>query len=211
MFDDFLGNFGKQKFGNNFDTGKLFEAITFIWENRERLMELVEQLPDLMREAGDNMQAAGSSATSAAAFLTGEKAGRRSVRDMADVAATALESSKDELQAAAELLEHFGEELEAIRIPFFKPQFMDVMGMELVSGLNMGEQQLFDNPGGRLKSSAERLKQISTSLTEVSSQMREMGDVLTDMGYAMKNVGEQLQNGGQTLHRFTALDEDDKS
>ncbi|MCB0077956.1 MAG: hypothetical protein KDD73_11135 [Anaerolineales bacterium] len=192
MFEDIFGRLSGK------DTQKMMEAVNWLWTHRDQLSDLVERLPTLLQETGESIESAGSSTVKAAGLLVGDKE-RPSARKLSDVAASALEECQDELAAAARILGKVGEELDAVRIPTMKATYMEVMGHRMVSGVDIGNQGIFDQAAVRLQDGSDRLEQINKALGTVAEQLRELGGMLTDTGSDLDRVGNQLQASGKRL------------
>ena len=61
---------------------KIIAAVDFVWDNRERISDVIENLPETLRNTGDTIESAGGSAIKASAMLTG--------RDGSDINASEL-------------------------------------------------------------------------------------------------------------------------
>lgn len=179
----------------------LLQVLDFVRDQRQRIMEMIDNLPDLLHTTGNLIEAAGASAIQASAFLTGDTSRKESFSalDLAESAASALERCQTELRDAAQVLDSLGRELDKVRIPQISPKFIEVMGLNVVSGIELGELTLIDNAADRLQSGAERLTTISNDFQMVARQMRKLGAALTDTGNDLNRVGAQLQQGGGTL------------
>lgn len=199
MFNKILDRF------DDFDMEKLVEVVNLVWNNREKIMDLIERLPEMLRETGDNIESAGDSAIRASHFLVGDEKDGTSASKMSELAANALERSYDELQAVAKAMARFGEELDEIKIPSVKPKYIEVMGQRVISGVDIDQDGLLDNPAKRLKEGSTRLTDIGKDLSEVATSMRQLGGMLTDTGKDLNNVGEKLRTSGGTLRSFSQL------
>lgn len=191
---------------DDFDMDKLVEVVNLVWNNRQKIMDLIERLPEMLRETGDNIESAGDSAIRASHFLVGDgKADSASANKMSEMAASALERCYAELQSVAQGMEKFGEDLDAIKIPRIRPKYVDVLGQRLISGVDIDEDGLLDDPAQRLKEGSDRLSDIGQDLSEVAKSMRQLGGMLTDTGKDLSNVGEKLRSSGRTLRSFSDL------
>ena len=199
MFDKLLNRF------DDFDMEKLVEVVNLVWNNREKIMDLIENLPEMLRDTGDNIESAGDSAIRASAFLTGDKKGGASAGKMSELAAGALDRCFDEIQNASKVMAALGKELDDIKIPNVKPKYIEVLGNKVIGGIDFDEDGLFDNPAKRLQDGAGRLNVIGKDLGEVANNLRELGGMLTDTGKDLNNVGEKLKNSGSTLRSFADL------
>ncbi len=189
---------------DDFDTKKVMEVVNLVWDNRDQIMELIERLPELLRETGDSIESAGSSAMNASAFLTGSRDDDSlSAKAMSDLAASALDRCYTQLQGVSSVMDKVGVELDELRIPTLEPTYTEVLGMNVVSGVEMGELQLLDNVAGRLKGGSDSLEEIGQDLKNVADQLRKLGGALNEAGGDLNNVGVKLQQSGNTLRSMT--------
>ena len=179
------------------------------WTRRHsaRLVDLADALPDLLHKTGDGIEAAGNSARQAGRFLAGSKDDdATSASELMDLAAHALEQCRVELDKAAELLGVLGDEIDDIRIPRLSPRFVEVMGVRVVSGVDVGEANLMDTAAKRLKGGASRLAKVGVDLETVAGKMRNLGGQLTEAGADLQSVGDQLGGSGELLRSLSLLD-----
>lgn len=189
---------------DDFDTKKVMEVVNLVWDNRERIMDLIERLPELLRETGDSIESAGASALNASAFLTGDHDDDAlSAKAMSELAASALERCYTQLQGVSNVMERVGEELDELRVPTLEPTYTEVLGMNVVSGVEMSELQLLDNVAHRLKGGSDSLEEIGKDLKNVADQLRHLGGALNEAGSDLNNVGVKLQQSGKTLRSMT--------
>lgn len=199
MFDKLLGKF------DDFDMEKVMAVVNLVWNNREKFIDLLENLPKLLQETGESIESAGASAMKASVFLSGDDKGSPSAGEMSNMAATALDRCYKEINAAAKIMANLGDDLDRVRIPSFKPKYMEVMGHRVMSGLDLGEEGLLDNAAGKLNDGSERLSSIGKDLRLVAQNLREMGSMLTDTGKDLNDVGVQLKQSGSTLRSLSHL------
>ncbi|MCB0071522.1 MAG: hypothetical protein KDE20_08700 [Caldilineaceae bacterium] len=179
------------------------------WAQRHsaRLVDLADALPVLLHKTGDGIEAAGNSARQAGRFLAGSKDDdATSASELMDLAAHALEQCRVELDKAAELLGVLGDEIDDIRIPRLSPRFVEVMGVRVVSGVDVGEANLMDTAAKRLKGGATRLAKVGVDLETVAGKMRNLGGQLTEAGADLQSVGDQLGGSGELLRSLSLLD-----
>ncbi|MCA9931127.1 MAG: hypothetical protein KC419_21730, partial [Anaerolineales bacterium] len=167
---------------DDFDVEKVVEVVNLVWNNREKFLDLIENLPKLLQNTGDSIESAGESAMKASLFLSGDKKGSPNAGQISELAADALESSLDEIAAAAKIMAKIGQELDDIRIPNIRPKYMELMGNKIISGLDIGEEGLLDNAADRLKDGSNRMENMGKQLKLVADNLRELGGVLTDTG-----------------------------
>lgn len=162
--------------GDGEGLGNVKDAVQWVLEHREELVDLAQSLPKVLGEVGDALGAAGASATSAAGLLTGEDGS--SVRDLATSAADAIEHSTDELTSITKVLSTIGDKLDAV--------------------------PLIDDMASNVTDGVERVERIAADLAEVAKQLRGVGDQVTDAGKDLAVVGDKLSQGGETLVAFHA-------
>ena len=189
---------------DDFDIEKLKEVVNLVWNNKEKILDLIERLPTMLKETGDGIESAGESALTASSLLLGDKK-NPGAQQIAELAADALERCQAEIGKAAGIMEKFGGEIDDIRIPSFSPQYKEVMGFNVITGLDMGENKLIDNAADRLKDGSGRLEEISKDLKSVASHLRQLGGTLTDTGDGLSKVGAKLMESGGTLRSLTDL------
>ncbi len=199
MFDKIMGRF------DDFDMEKVMEVVNLVWNNREKFIDLIENLPQLLNETGESIESAGASAMKASVFLSGDEKGSPSAGELSEIAAGALDRCYKEINAATKIMRSLGQEMDDVRIPSMKPKYMDVLGHRVVSGLDFGEEGLFDKAAGRLQDGSDRLGAVGKDLRLVAKNLREMGSVLTDTGKDLNDVGLQLKQSGGTLRSLSHL------
>jgi hypothetical protein len=182
------------------------DVVTYIGENKDRLGELIDRLPELLDKTGVGIETAGMSAERASALLTGDSKDDDviSAYEMTGMAAIALQRCNVQLEHVAMLIQELGDKIDGIRIPSVKPQYTDVMGFKVISGIDLEEGALADDVAVRFRSSADRISEISDDFTEVSAQFRKLGTMLVHTGDNLNSVGAQLQHSGQSLRAMTA-------
>jgi|GEM_PF-4616315 len=192
MFDKILNRFEK------LDMEKLVEVVNLVWNNREKIVVLLENLPTMLRETGASIESAGESAVQASRLLTGDD-DMPSAGELSRLAANALERCERELAAASKIMGSLGQEIDDVRIPSVRPKYIEVLGAQVVGGLEFGESPLVNNTAARLKSGAGRLEEIGRDLRQVATQLNRLGGALTETGGSLNNVGVQLKQSGVTL------------
>ena len=204
------------------DREKIIEAVDLVWENRDQLAQVLEfvrdnkdriigmldDLPEMLGKTGGYIEAAGASAIKASAFLTGENDDDDSIsaHDLAELAANALERCYTELQSAANIVDGLGSQLDGITIPSIKPEYIEVMGFNVIGGIELGESNLIDDAGEQLRNGSDRLKEVGKDLGAVAIHMRKLGAALTETGGDLKSVGGQLQQSGGMLRTLSGTE-----
>jgi hypothetical protein len=87
-------------FGDNKD--RILEAVDWVWDHREELIDLTQRLPELLGQVGESLAVAGDGAVRASGLLTGEDGD--SVGGLTGAAADALDRCLDQIDTAAELM-----------------------------------------------------------------------------------------------------------
>ena len=102
-------------------------------------------------------------------------------------------------------MDDFGKEIDDITIPNVIPSYTEVMGFNVVSGIEFGEANLVDDAADRLKRGSDRLEDIGSEFRQVAEQMRLLGKKLTDAGGDLNEVGGQLRKSGVVLHDLSKI------
>lgn len=199
MLNKILNQFG------DLDPKKVVHVVDMIWDNRSKFMTLIEDLPEMLQKAGDGIEAAGKSALTTSVMLVGggEKPGASAISELA---AEALENAQKELTDVGGLLERLGGELDGVNIPSFKPDYSEVMGIKVMSGVDVGENKLIDNAADKLQSGATRLGAVGDDLERLAQHLRDLGATLDDAGKSLDSVGNKLMGSGDSLRALGNFD-----
>ena len=186
---------------------EIVDAVEYIMNQRERIGDFLEKVPEFLGKTAHFIHEAGESAVQASAYLTGEgnKKDSTSVRELAELAADALERCNAELRATAALLENLGRQIDDVKIPMLKPEFSEIMGFNVVTGVEWGESNLVDDAAEQLKHGSARLNEIGDDFRNVAQNMRKLGGVITDAGQDLNHVGAKLQESSTMLTTLTQL------
>ena len=185
------------------DREKIIDSANFVWDHKDEIANLVSKLPELLESTGKTMDAAGSSAVKAAGLLTGEGDGA-SVGSLAAGAAGALTRAQEQVESAASLLARIGDDVDKLKVPTVEPKFTEVMGFDLVSGIEFGELSLIDEAADKLKDGSGTMTELGKDLANVAEQLRTLGEKVTDAGKDLDEVGSKLSDSGQTLAGISA-------
>lgn len=179
-------------------------VVDFVRDHGEDLIDFVKRLPDFLGDVGDGMQAAGSTATRAANFLggDGDDANEGGVMDLANFAAEAFEAVQGELEVAVKLLGRLGEELTDLAIPSIEAEYTEVVGLRVISGLDIGRSHPAAGAAKEIVDGGERLGAIAGQVSEAASKVRELGVRIGDMGSELGGAGEELSSSGLKLASF---------
>lgn len=181
---------------------ELVKVMRFVADHGDDLLDLAKRLPDFLGEVGDGMQAAGSTASRAANFLAGDGDDGGGVLDLANLAAEAFESVQDELEVAVKLLARIGAELEDLAIPSVEPEYTEVAGFRVISGLDIGRSHPVAGAAKQIASGGDRLDAIAGQVRQAAGQVRELGVRIGDMGNELGDAGQELSSSGVMLASF---------
>ena len=184
----------------------LKQVMAFIGDQRERVLDMLDNLPQLLAQTGHWMEYAGNSAKKAGTFLAGADGDPDSVsaQDIAEVVAKVLGHCQNEVRLAATTIDKVNEQVGDVRIPSITPKYTEVMGFQLISGLQLKESELIENASERLKNGAKRLESLSAQFDTFAEQIRKLGKSLTDTGVDIHKVGDQLSKSGGNLSALMA-------
>ncbi len=193
------------------DRDKLGEVVELVWSNKDRLvpvldwvnehgddlLHLMRQLPDILGRAGHGLADAGESAIGAASWLIGQS--DDGVGEVIEIAAKALEACWGELDDVAKLLGHIGNHVDGVSIPTVSTTHTEVLGMNVITGVDIGSRDLFDGAADQLRGGAERISGVATGLTTLAQQLRSVAVRVVDAGGDLETVGTQLMTSGSSL------------
>jgi len=184
---------------------EILGVIDFVRENKDQILDFVGQLPDLLGKTGDGLAAAGASAVKASGLLTGEDDDDMSAERLAAVASDALEACRDELGKAAGLIGNVASAVSGFKIPTITPKFTEVVGFNVVTGVDFGEESLLDDAAESLADGVARIEGITASLGDVSGKIRSLGSRITEAGSDLAGVGGQLEESGTLLKQVSNI------
>ena len=182
-------------FGNN----KVMEVVELVWENREKIIDLIENLPQILQETGDNIESAGKSAVKTSLFLMGGDDVETDASELSAKAASALSRAYQEISEVAQVMAKVGEELGDIQIPHVEPEYRELMGVKVIAGLDVGKSSPLANVSNRLTTGSKRLDKLGDEMKDVAGSLEKLSDVLTDVGGDLHEMGLRLAHSGQTL------------
>lgn len=186
---------------------EIVDAVEYVMNQRERIADFLEKVPEFLGRTAHFIHDAGASAVQASTYLTGEGGAKdsTSVRELAELAAGALERCNEELRATAKMLENLGRQIDDVKIPMLKPEYSEIMGFNVVTGVEFGESNLVDDAAEQLKRGSARLNEIGDDFRSVAQTMRKLGGVITDAGQDLSHVGAKLQESSTMLTTLTQL------
>ena len=152
---------------------KIIAAVDFVWDNRERIADVIENLPETLRKTGDTIEGAGGSAIKASAMLTGRGDSDVNASELSQTAATALTRTYKQIQSAATIMDDLYDDLKML--------------------------PMLGSAAGRLQTGSASLNEISGDLSQVATMLGKLSGVLLDAGDDPNNVGQNLLSSGQTL------------
>lgn len=151
--------------------GDITKVISFFNTHGDDIIRLIQNTPKLLGDAGDGLVTAAGAATNAAGFLAG---GDSPIHSLVGVASDALESCRDELVGAVEMVQRLA---------------------GIVHSFHAGA-------AGELSDHAEKLVGVASGLGSVASQFRLVGDRLNGTGEDLARMGEHLHSTGSRLAEF---------
>ncbi|NQV05155.1 hypothetical protein HQ535_01275 [bacterium] len=184
---------------------EILGVIDFFKENKDQILSLIGKLPDLLGKTGDGLAAAGLSAVKASGLLTGEDDDDMSAQRLAEVASDALDNCREELVKVEGLVGNVASSVSGFKIPTFEPKFTEIVGFNVVTGVDFGEKSLLDDAAEALTDGVGRLSGITSSLGDVSGRIRSLGARITEAGEDLAGVGEQLGESGAMLKQVSTL------
>jgi hypothetical protein len=158
------------------------------------------------------LELAGLTALKAGSFLTGDGDDDDiSVRDIADLAGSALHRAHAGIGAAASLVARIGDEVDDIRIPTFEPTYSEVAGFKVVTGVDFGEASVVDKVAGRIRDGAEQLRRIAEEIGDASANVGLLGAKISDAGADLGKAGDRIQSSGEILRGVSGVEPVDEA
>jgi ABC-type transporter Mla subunit MlaD len=153
-------------------------AVKFVAEHGDDLVDFVKRLPDLLDSTAGALTEAGDDVASAAAFLTGGKGSGDGVSALADLAGDALDTCRQELGSAQQLLDTVADQFDKLPIPD--------------GGI-----------GEKIGDAAQRFDRVGDRLAEVAQQLRKLGGAVDQAGHGLARTADKLDRGGKALGAFS--------
>ncbi len=154
----------------------LLKAIDFIQEHGDELLDLMARLPDILGRAGAAL-----------------------AEDLTRNAARAIEECHDHLASVGRLVARIAQEVGDLAIPSFAVEQREIMGLSVVSGIDIKSRPLAAGPAADLASSAQTLAEVAAALSKVSSGLGTLGGGLAATGARLGQVGGDMHRSGVTL------------
>ncbi|MGB8218027.1 MAG: hypothetical protein WCE94_12070 [Candidatus Methanoperedens sp.] len=170
----------------------LFDAIKFLWSD----------WPGILLDAGNGIETAGISAINTSYFIKGGGNVQVNACEMVDVTADAIKECYQLLENAATLIDKSGQEIDIIKVPTVSASYINILGHDVVSGLNFGNTSLFGNVATGLKNGAADLNTVGMKLQIAESHLRQLKDALNQAGTDLNTAGTALKDGGQKLKKL---------
>lgn len=187
---------------DNKDT--ITDVVEFVSENKDDIVNLIEQLPDLLSRTGGGMAKAGESAEAASALLLGSDGRDGGITEITDSAAEAISRCVEQLGSASEIIMKMGDEIDDISIPTVEPEFTEVAGFQVVTGIDFGSASIGDKAADRMRDGAAHIGSIAEDFGVVADRLRQLGSRLTDTGSDLGNLGGLLRETGDALGTIKA-------
>ena len=147
-------------------------VISFVREHGDDLVRLVQNTPKLLGDAGDGLVTAADAATNASGFLAG---GDSPIHSLVDVASDALDTCKDELHAAVEMVSRLA---------------------GIVHNLHAGAAEELTEHAAKLGGVAEGLGSVATQFRLIGERLNSTGEDLAKMGGHLHSTGSRLAEMG---------------
>lgn len=183
-------------------------AVAFVRDHGDEILDLVRKLPEYLSLTSKALTDAAEDVAGAAAFLTGGPgpAGKRTggVLAVTQAAGEALDACRHELSDAKTLLDRVGAEFAKVPIPSVEPKYSEVMGVRIISGLELGDDKLLASASERMGEIASRFDGVGERLAEVAEQLRKLGAAVDKAGDGLAGTATKLEAGGAALARFSS-------
>ncbi len=205
------------KLVSGMDLEKTKDVVDLVWDNRDRLgdllnvlgdnkdtlLKLLGALPALLESVGGGVENAGQGALRAANVLVGEDA-KGGATALLGQGASALDACREQLADAATLLGKVAAELTDIGIPDIDTKYTEVVGLKVISGIDINVKPVFAGPAERITAGSTALTGVSSQLEALAGNMRELSQVMSGAGRELAGVGTQLTESGAKLRSLTS-------
>jgi len=161
-------------------------------------------LPDILERAGDALGTAAGAASEASGFL--HAGDGLDVTDVASAVASAIDTVQQHLSSVAPLLERIGNEIAEIKIPTFDIERSEVMGLSVVSGIDIGSKELASGTADKLGESAANLTAISAALGDAGVGLTRLQGNLFAAGERIQSLAGDVEVSGLALAELSAGD-----
>ncbi len=201
-FGKLLGRVGGGQVGEAFDwimenKDTLGDANQFIQDLDEHIPALLKKLPDILDSLGSGVADAGEQAQKAALTLLGDD-GKGGAQATLNHGAGMLGAITEQLGNAAEMLADVAEDVGKVGIPSIDPKFTEVLGLKVISGVDIETTSILAGQAGKLKDGATTVGYVTENLADLAKDLGSIADVLGKVGDALGNLGSRLgDSGGQ--------------
>ncbi len=175
----------------------LLEVVEFVREHGDSLIDLVGRLPELMAQAGEALSSASEAAVSASGFLTAGDG--TDIHDVASSAGAAIDVCRRHLGSVAGLLAKVGEELGDIRIPTIDVERSELMGLSVVSGLDVGSKPIAAGTASDVTSGAQQLTDVVAALGDAGEGLDRLHTNLSAAGERIAALAGDIDRSGAAL------------
>ncbi len=174
-------------------------VLKVLWKLGSRLAPLFEQLPAQLPAAGRAMEAAGAVAVQTSYLLKGGGGSPINAKQMVDDIAAVIAQCNSSLQTVANYLQEATITIQSIQVPTVTGRSQNIMGHDVLVGLDFGSTSLFGNFGSQLNQAFSGLGPIKNSLGTAVTKLGNLRDALNQTGTDLDTLGTALKEGGTAL------------
>ncbi len=175
----------------------LMQAVDFIAEHGEGLIDLLGRLPDILDRAGEALGTAAEAAIEASSFLTAGDG--LDADDIAGSAGMAMAVCQEHLSAVAGLLDRVGNELAGINVPAFDIERSEVMGLSVVSGIDVTSNRVAAGAARDVKAGARQLSEVAEALAAAGDGLGRLQSNLGAAGTRINSLAADVEASGLAL------------
>lgn len=180
---------------NNKDS--LLDAVAFVRDHGDDLIDLMQRLPDILERAGSALATAGDAAMQASQFLVAGDG--VDADDVASAAATAIEVCTEHLGTVASLLGRVAGQLDDIRVPTLGVDRTEMMGINVVSGLDVGSKAVARGPADSIKNTSDQMQAVVGALADAGAGLAQLQANLGAAGEKIQSVAGEIERSGSAL------------
>lgn len=175
----------------------LMQAVDFITDHGEDLIDLLGRLPDILDRAGEALGTAAEAAVDASSFLTAGDG--LDADDIAGSAGKAMAVCQEHLSSVAKLLERVGDELGGIKVPAFDIERSEVMGLSVVSGIDVKTNRVAAGAARDVQASASQLAEVADALAAAGDGLGRLQSNLGAAGSRINALASDVEASGLAL------------
>ena len=145
---------------------EFLQLLSFLWTNRQQLLQLLQALPDILEAAGESMETAGEGAIEASKFIRGNGTGGLNARSVFISGASAIEDIRSQVDNVKEEID------------------------------SLADNPFFFTVKAPMQDFGKRVDDVSTEIQKIADNLTDVSSALNSSGLGLKKLGQQLVAAG---------------